>query len=185
MRDASPFNRIGAILSVSFVAVIISGCKPQSLPNIPTAYARGMAENALREKAGLRLIEPSWICYQSIDNKDLWMADPKTDVAAVKIVRHRNDGTLLTEADRYWSGRLVKVDDDDQVQEELTLVYDYTTSSSELVYIGDDGQIETWCSRAKSTQDCLEVIDKVKKTLGQWGEVSRDAVDGPGRRFAG
>jgi hypothetical protein len=152
-----------------FALILMTGCN-RNLPNLKIPYQRGLAENPKREKVGLRLIEPSWICFRSINGKDEWIADPKRDSAAIKIVRHDMDGALLLETDSYPSGRYVELNDV-RFEEEIALQYDYITGEMEIIYLGDDREIRSWIDDSKKDNaQCLKVISKVQS---KWGKVSK------------
>ena len=76
--------------------VCFLGCKPD-FSNNEAAYRRGLAENPIRAKIGMRTIEPSWICFRSEQGQDDWYVDPKKDTAAVKVVQHDTEGLLVWE----------------------------------------------------------------------------------------
>ena len=139
--------------------IIVGGCRPDRANE---TYRKGLQENPTRQKIGMRLIEPNWRCFRSINGKDEWLTDPKSESAAVKTVQRAANDSLLSEIDSYRSGRLVKIDDSVRLQEEIKLEVDYATSRLKLVYLGDDAEIESWLKSADDNKARLEVIEKVK-----------------------
>ena len=157
MHNASRLRIIvyGFLLSVA-------SCKAQ-LSNIEVAYQRGLSENVAREKFGLRKIETTWICFRSLDGTDEWITDRHSNGAAVKIVKHDMTGALVWEEDRYWSEKLVKIDDA-EVQEEIGLIVDYASGRLKVNYIGNDRQIKHWIQELEpSNNGCIEIIARVSE----------------------
>ena len=137
------------------------GCKPE-FSNIESAYRRGLAENPKREKIGMTRIEPSWICFRSIEGQDEWIIAAKKEVSTFKVVAHAADGAILWETDSYSSGRVVTMDDN-IFQEEIKLYCDYASGDLRIIYLGDDGEISRWIQGAIGINaECLKVIDRVK-----------------------
>jgi hypothetical protein len=118
---------------------------------------------------GMRIIEPSWICFRSIDGEDEWITDPKDD-PAVKVVKHDASGSLLWETDSYSSGREATVIDH-KIPEEIKLHCDYSSSKLTLIYLGDDENIKSWVKDAGTNNlACLAVIERVKARWFQGGK---------------
>jgi len=162
---ASGLRSLSAVAAMTIATAFVSGCGRQG-DKLPPALHRGLAENPQREKMGLRPIAVTWKCIRSSGGEDDWIADPKSDQAAVKTVKHDANGLPVWEVDRYWSGRLVVVDEGKDA-EEITLQCDYTSQKLKLGYAYDDAEIKSWIRRAgPGNEECLEVIKRAKK---KWG----------------
>jgi hypothetical protein len=143
--------------------LVLGGCYRQ-IEHIEAAHKRGLAENPIRGKIGLREIQPAWICFRSISGVDEWLSQPN-DIAAVKTVERSESGSLVSEADIYLSGRKARVDDQ-TLDEALTLYYEYKSNEISLSYIGTDKTINSWIENAGNNQERLNVVKLVK---AKWG----------------
>lgn len=128
-----------------------------------SAYRRGLAENPIREKFGMMLIHPSWSCTTRFLGEDCWIVDPtKGTSSTFKIVEHGPDGSMLSETDRHFSGRLFD-DFGDQTQEWLELHCDYSSGQLSLTYFGEDQEIASWIEPSLNNNSvCLTVIERFK-----------------------
>lgn len=159
-HSAVQWLKLPNVIALCGVMLWFSGCKP-SFSNVESAYRRGLAENPTREKIGMRTIEPSWVCFRSIDGQDEWLVDAKKDTAAAKIVKHDSSGALVWETDSYLSGRIV-TRDDNKFQEEIKLHCDYSSVQLRLLYLGDDREINSWIEDAGTNNTaCLAVLKRV------------------------
>ncbi len=160
----SRVNRVIMCIAAIFTAsIVFFSFSQRGLSNNESGYRRGLAENGIRLRMGMRRIEPTWTCFSSIHGKDTWMIDGNKDTTAAKVVTHNRNILLVSEADRYFSGRVVSIGDG-MPEETITLVCDYTSKQLEIVYIGDSTEIKSWISDAgTNNQACLDVIARVKK----------------------
>jgi hypothetical protein len=157
-----PVHRLRVLHVIGLCGVLYgcSGCKP-GFSNTESAYRRGLAENPTRAKIGMRTIEPSWVCFRSIDGQDEWLIDAKKDIAARKVVKHDARGSLLSETDSYLSGRVV-IMDDNKFPEEIKLHCDYLSGRLRLIYLGDDKEITFGVDNAATNNAaCLALIKRV------------------------
>ena len=129
--------------------------------NLKSAYRRGLAENPVRLKIGMRPIEPAWKCFRSINGKDEWLSNPN-DTTAAKVVKHGKNGTPLWETDSYANGRTFTTVDGEHA-EEIKLHCDYSSGQLSLAYLGDDKEIRAWVEEAGTNNPaCLTVIAQVR-----------------------
>ena len=153
------------LLTVAVITIgSLGGCHEHP-KNIESAHRRGLAENDIRIKFGMRRVSPDWICFRSINHLDEWVTDLRKDNAAVKAVKHDAQSLLLWEEDRYRSGKIVDIDDA-RVEEEIVLTCDYVSSQLAISYIGIDREIKAAIEAATTNQKRLEVIRRAKL---KWG----------------
>ncbi len=111
---------------------------------------------------GMRLIEPSWVCFRSDNGKDEWLSDPNRENSAAKVVVHEPNGSLRSETDSYLSGRTIERDDN-KFSEEIKLQCDYASGQLRLTYLGDDKDIRSSVDAARTNNNnCLDVVARVK-----------------------
>ena len=142
--------------------------------NLKSAYRRGLAENPVRLKIGMRPIEPARKCFRSINGKDEWLSNPN-DTTAAKVVKHGNNGTLLWETDSYASGRKFTFIQGEH-EEEIKLHCDYLAGQLSLIYLGDDKEIRAWVEDAGTNNPaCLAVIARIRaKWFGKSAGTQRE-----------
>jgi hypothetical protein len=149
---------------ILLVAAGLSTSNAQRIQHNEDAHVRALAENTQRTRIGLRPVGKDWICFRSSHGKDEWIAN-EADKAAVKVVRRDARGQLLSEEDRYLSGKWATVDEA-VLEEELVLTYDYASKQMEVSYIGSNPEIKRELEHAKTNQGRLDLVKRVKS---QWG----------------
>lgn len=162
MQNANYANR-NLWLVLLAASLFLGGCHKR-IEHIESAHKRGLAENPIRIKIGLREIQSAWICFRSISGVDEWLSQPN-DTSAVKTVERSESGSLVSETDFYWSGRKTRVDDQ-TLDETLTLYYEYKSNEISLSYIGTDRSIKSWIENASSNYNRLNVVKLMK---AKWG----------------
>lgn len=136
-----------ALLStlISTALILLPGCDPSSNPaplQHEAQHKRGLAENPRRILLGMRPIDPSWICFRCVGNRDEWLSDPAHDIAAVKRVDRDAEGLPLVEVDTYLSGKKYTNTEGNVSDEELRVQCDWRTGVITLTYLGGDATVQ-------------------------------------------
>src|SRR6188768_599236 len=121
------------------VAILLSvtACSrdPRGGPSTPAeeaaGTARGYRDNPLRKAIGMREIGPGWKCFRSIQGKDEWIIDKRSEASDKWVVYDGSRTRLLEETDRWFSGRKFTTVDGES-DEMLRLSYDYRSGTFEF-----------------------------------------------------
>jgi hypothetical protein len=156
-------------LGMGAIAVLLAAtaCKPVSFSTPAqeaAGTARGFRDNPLRKAAGLREIRPGWKCFRSINGKDEWLADPRSEAADKTVIY--DSATPRREIEQWISGRKFFADGQ-TIEEGLVLEYDYTSKRFLFSYLGDDPLLEPLNRGTLSTADALKLVDTA---LAKWGK---------------
>ena len=182
------------VLSLAFAAPFVTSCgrSPRAMATgvvrpAPEPTAEQMlAENAERERIGLRQIDTAWSFHaptnRAFKGHEVWRVptpdDPRFKTNIVKVVWRHPDGTIAGELDYYRSGRyfFLGAEGPDMEREGIHdefmyTQYDYASQTLSLHYVGKDVEIYSRCKELNSQpREFAEVTTVTDELLAVWDQ---------------
>ena len=167
-------NTAAKLLILAMMAIpSLTGCSgggASSTSYLTPAHLKRMAaENVTRASIGLREIQITWHLYSVEFNEENWKVVPAD--AVDKKLHRDGSGKIIWEEDYYYSGRTFIDFKGGQVDEQLTIHYDYTSSTLYIDYVGEDPAIETLVApmRPGSAMPRKSMFSAADTVLKKWG----------------